>query len=498
MMTLRTLAVFSPMPPEPNGIADYTYHLLQPLSNLFNCAVYTDPLAIAPDGVLVRDPLQSFRYLGEKSNILHQIGNNPGHAFVLRALREWGGVTTLHDMNLHYLYEVMGTTKIDMLRGMMATSPRMGAAYAKHWHQSNVKSSANYSLFDMLDEVISLSSAVVVHSQFAKRRLRLLYGHAKTQHVVVIPHLVLSREPDNEEADRSELNVPTNVPLLVTSGFATAAKRFDWLIAALDEIARTGTEFFWVHAGKERVEEFALSQLVAKYPAVESRSRITGYLEEKDLDSYIGLSDILVNLRFPSVGENSGTLTRAMGAGKCCVVSDTASYGDLPRDTVVHVPYFEPIPRLIEILRGLLNNKDARSAIGDAARRLVRTAWAPEVVAASYSEVIEQKSEVRPGRALQRKQMLRKRTALKVMLSAETTQMDILKLLERNSGDIEIAFEVSSIDKLTELTLCNLPFGDLLPPAFAVRSFRVETSPRQRGDAIDNVPVILRLRGRLQ
>ena len=42
---------------------------------------------------------------------------------------------------------------------------------------------------------------------------------------------------------------------------------------------------------------------------------VTGYLGEADLDGYILASDILVNLRFPSVGESSGTLARAFAAG---------------------------------------------------------------------------------------------------------------------------------------------------------------------------------------
>ena len=63
----------------------------------------------------------------------------------------------------------------------------------------------------------------------------------------------------------------------------------------------------------------------------------TGYVE--DLDPYYDQVDRIVNLRYPSAGETSGTLIRAFAAGKPVAVSDYAQFAELPDDCVVKIPF---------------------------------------------------------------------------------------------------------------------------------------------------------------
>ena len=50
---------------------------------------------------------------------------------------------------------------------------------------------------------------------------------------------------------------------------------------------------------------------------------------------YLAACDIVLNLRYPTVGENSGTLMRALGLGKAVVVSDVGSFSEFPDE---HLP----------------------------------------------------------------------------------------------------------------------------------------------------------------
>jgi len=45
---------------------------------------------------------------------------------------------------------------------------------------------------------------------------------------------------------------------------------------------------------------------------------------------FVAASDIVLNLRYPTVGENSGTLMRALGLGKAVIVSEVGSFSELP------------------------------------------------------------------------------------------------------------------------------------------------------------------------
>jgi hypothetical protein len=382
-----------------------------------------------------------------------------------------------------------------MLRLMTATSARLGAVYGRHWQKLDMKTSANYALFDMLDDVLSASSAVIVHSKFAKRRLTTLYGPERSEKVVVIPHLSLPVVVTGGIDLRGRINAPYDVPLIVTAGFATFAKRFDWLVAALNELCLREVEFFWLHAGKERPEEYALSELLNQYPAVKARSRITGYLSEQDLNACIMACDVLVNLRFPSVGESSGTLARAMTAGKCCVVSDTAAYAELPQTAVVHTPTIQPVPKLVEALHSLLTDASLRARIGHAARCVSETDWAPEAIASAYQDTLDYAQE-RATSTIQRKATGGPRSSLHIKLTDSTTRANLAQCLQQESGDVEIVFSLASTEELASLSVKEPRFlAEILPDTFILSSVRLEADVEGVNTTDDGVPWQLHVRG---
>jgi glycosyltransferase involved in cell wall biosynthesis len=478
-MLKRELAIFSPIPPEQNGIADYTYHLVSALRREMPCTVYANqPDGMLPKDVPIREPLQAFRHLRQGQPILHQIGNNPGHIFVLQALRQWGGVTTLHDQNLHYLYEVSGASQPMMANNLRATSEKMGAIFAQQWFEEQIKTVANYALFDMLAEVLTLSSAVIVHSRFARNRIRLVYGEDFASQVHVIPHLALPIIATGGKGYTNDvLGIPHAIPLIVTAGFATSAKRFDWLVAALDKIADLGISFFWLHAGKERPEEYDLSGLLDAHPKVKARSRITGYLTETELNECIAACDILINLRFPSVGESSGTLARAMAAGRCCVVNATAAYADLPSDTVMHIPVNDAVRALVDGLSALLSNVDLRMSFGSKARALAQSEWAPEAVARAYADLINIQTS-HPSR-----NHLRRRSGphrFSFPINSYSLREDIRACTSDCQGSIEILLLASSNEQLAQVTL-QRPFlvKEILPSNLELHIVNIERDRSQ-------------------
>lgn len=383
------LSWFTPLPPARNGIADYSGMLLQEIARLMPCICYCEnSLAEAPASVEVRDPTQAFRHLTDQSLILHQIGNNRDHVFVLDALRSFGGVTSLHDLSLLYVHE-LGTSNLAELYGRMQSPARMlGTTYARHWKEAGVKTAANYILFDMVGEVLSRSSSVIVHSQYARRKLMAVHGEEVGAKIAVIPHFAKKIAMSGSRQARREIGIDPDDLLILTSGFATKAKRFDWLVEALGRLREQGHRFRWIHAGEERPAEYALTQAVRRQPSLAECFEVTGYLTDDKLDGYIAASDIVANLRFPSVGESSGTLARAFSAGRCCIVSDTAAYAEIPRDVVVHVPVFETVNALVRALDQLLRDRALREAFGDRARHFARRFLGIETVAKSYVEVL--------------------------------------------------------------------------------------------------------------
>lgn len=384
------LSWFTPLPPARNGIADYAAMLLTEIARTTPCVCYCeDPLAETPAGVEVRDPAQAFRHLTPRSSILHQIGNNRGHVFALEALRRFGGVASLHDLSLLYVHELSAARMTDIFGRMRSPARALGDVYARHWRDGGLKTAANYILFDMLGEILARARRVIVHSEFARRKIAATHGEEAAAKIAVVPHFAKRPATTSRQA-RRELGIDGEDALLLTSGFATKAKRFDWLIEALDQLARTGRRFRWIHAGEERASEYALGKAIQQRPGLAGCCEITGYLSEDNLDRYIAAADIVINLRFPSVGESSGTLARAFSAGRCCIVSDTAAYAEIPRDVVVHTPVFEASGALARALDALITDPALRDLFGQRARQYARSALSIESVARRYLDVLKE------------------------------------------------------------------------------------------------------------
>ncbi|HEV2690209.1 MAG TPA: methyltransferase domain-containing protein, partial [Bryobacteraceae bacterium] len=105
---------------------------------------------------------------------------------------------------------------------------------------------------------------------------------------------------------------------------------------------------------------------------------------------YVAACDIVLNLRFPTVGENSGTLMRALGLGKAVIVSEVGSFSELPAEICLKAPVdASEEDHLFEYLNLLVSRPDLREALGAKAREWVTTECAWPKVARRYAEFLE-------------------------------------------------------------------------------------------------------------
>jgi glycosyltransferase involved in cell wall biosynthesis len=111
------------------------------------------------------------------------------------------------------------------------------------------------------------------------------------------------------------------------------------------------------------------------------------YVPEDRMWSLMAACDVLVNLRYPTMGETSGSVIRAMSLGKPLVVSDVGWFAELPDEAVLKVPVDE---REVEVLAGALElATEHGAALGEAARAHVRREHELGAVADRYVEAIE-------------------------------------------------------------------------------------------------------------
>ena len=104
----------------------------------------------------------------------------------------------------------------------------------------------------------------------------------------------------------------------------------------------------------------------------------------------MGACDIVLNLRYPTVGESSGTLLRALGLGKAVMVSEVGSFQEFPDDVCLKVPVGPGEEDLIfEYLNLLVSRPDVAQALGARAKDYVARECNWAAVARRYAAFLE-------------------------------------------------------------------------------------------------------------
>lgn len=105
---------------------------------------------------------------------------------------------------------------------------------------------------------------------------------------------------------------------------------------------------------------------------------------------YLAACDIILNLRFPTVGESSGTLLRSLGLGKAVLVSEIGSFAEFPEDVCLKVPVDAREEDLIfEYLNLLVSRPEVSHALGERARDYVAQECNWAAVARQYADFMQ-------------------------------------------------------------------------------------------------------------
>jgi SAM-dependent methyltransferase len=114
--------------------------------------------------------------------------------------------------------------------------------------------------------------------------------------------------------------------------------------------------------------EFPVDQIIRSL-GLREHVRLIGHADIDRFVQLMGACDIVLNLRFPTVGETSGSLQRALGLGKAVIVSDVGSFSELPDDICLKVaPGAGEEDLIFEFLDLLVSNPELAQAMGNCAK----------------------------------------------------------------------------------------------------------------------------------
>jgi glycosyltransferase involved in cell wall biosynthesis len=368
------VAYYSPQPPERSGIADYSALLLPALAERIDVDV-------------VRRGSRRPRRGADIS--LYHIGNDPdAHGWIVEALRRRPGVVVLHDFVLHHLVAGMTLGRGDgggYLDAMQREAGAVGRMLAHGvidellpplWEDR----AADYPL---AREVLAPANGLIVHSDYVERLVR---DSGYRRPVWRIPHPAWSAP-----AEIASAGLPEGRTIIGCYGHLNPAKRLPQLLEAFALLRR-------------RVPEALLLLVGSLSPGLEldhvyDRLGLRGgedvirldYVDEPRLWALLSACEVCVNLRYPTMGETSGIVVRALSLGRPLVVSDVGWFAELPEEAAVKVPVGEgEVPAIADALEVLVRDYELRARMAAAARSLAHGEHRADRVAEAYVAALEE------------------------------------------------------------------------------------------------------------
>ena len=160
-----TVGFFSPLPPAPTGVADYSAALLPLLRGFGTVDVSPEKCDVA----------------------LYHVGNNALHREIYQRALIQPGIAVLHDAVLQHF--LLGTLSADQyLEEFVYNYGESSRAQGRQLWEQRARSGADarYFAHPMLKRIATASRAIIVHNPAAAA---LVHKHAPQTPVVEIPHL---------------------------------------------------------------------------------------------------------------------------------------------------------------------------------------------------------------------------------------------------------------------------------------------------------------------
>lgn len=380
---------FSPLPPARTDIAEYTRRILPALSREAQVVLWTDqthwerdletyaevrtfdPNTFSPECIAdVRRSLDIPPHATD--SVFVNIGNNwLFHAGLLTVAQRVPSVIILHDLVLQeMLLDSVRQGKLNNNGYLNAIEEYYGTivrALAEEALTGNPQARSEILAFPGLELVTSNALGIISHSPIANQFFR--------PKPPVDPLILNLPFPCTQTMTARRLK--SGPARLVQFGHIGPNRRAIEILDVLGSL--TDPIAFRLDIVGQVWDEDLLKRKVETC-GLQGAVHLHGYLPETKLDELISEAHLVFNLRYPTMGEASGSQLRIWSRAGCSVVSDHGWYASLPNDTVLKIPV-EPHAekdRLHHIIRDLNQDRSKFKSVGEAGLEWLRNKHDPD------------------------------------------------------------------------------------------------------------------------
>ncbi len=402
------VAWFSPLPPDPSGIAAYSAEVVPLLHDPVGAidlysesragatgrqsrppAGVTDDAADAaslPNAAATVYSPHDFVWRHRRRPydlIVYQLGNATAHDFMWGYLFRYPGVVVLHDAQVHQ------ARALGLLR---RAEPRF-ADYLAEVHANHPDAPADlgylvaaglggglFRLWPLVSLVLRAARMTAVHSPWLASVLAEAHPDAAIR---AIPMGVKDPEEGLDRAAaraaiRGRHHIPAGAVVIGAYGGVTPEKRVPQLLAVL--ASRLLDVPVHVLLVGQRVAHYDVDADIERL-GLRDRVHVTGFVADDDLPAYLAAADIAWCLRWPSNGETSASWIRCLGVGLPTLTTALAQMSDVPTVPAVArtaetgdavglaIDVVNEIEEIEMAVRDLAMHADRRARLGANARR---------------------------------------------------------------------------------------------------------------------------------
>lgn len=389
------IAYFSPLPPKRTGIAAYSEHLIHEFKKLAEIELFHEGKSDLI-GLPIHDYVMSPSSLAKLTNFdvcIYHIGNNPFfHSSIRDVLIHKPGLVVLHDAVLYFL--VAGRGKGALLRELQASTSNPFSTLEQSFStidevsQNDLLKFEKPELLPLLTSVLNHAKMVLVHSNAALDAV-LKAGYTKEVRLIppsIYPNVLNESRKVNLNETRSSLGVKSDDFLIGSFGFIGPTKRVKNLLLAVRKLSKenNSVKLLVVGVGDE------ITELIQKY-GIGHHVIVAGFVSDSQFQLLFSAVDAVVNLRFPSAGEASGTLLHAFTHAKPCLVTNIAWFAELPDEVVKKISHEESeVEEIVEALSHWIQKPHEAKEMGRAAFAYSKIEMDPKRVARLYFEACEE------------------------------------------------------------------------------------------------------------
>lgn len=375
---------FSPLPPAKTEIANYTKKVLPYLHNLAEITLWTDQ-EIWNEELETYNTVKHYHLdrmpwfeLNQGDINIYHLGNNAQfHHHIWQVSRQSPGIVILHDEKLQDFFYMLSPDKNNYIQYMKECYGEEGEKNGRlflNGHHSMTFMAENYPLTSL-----ALENALAVMSHNRDTYLNLTSTNQWLTGYTPLPYL-------NDYSANFEEKQRKKPYKLIIFGFIGKNRRLDSILTALSQFRNRDSFCLDIYGELwdqdyivSRIEELGLKKLV----------KIYGFVRDEELDSALTKADLAINLRYPTMGEASGSQLRLWSHGLPSLVTSVGWYGSLSPSAVAFVRFDHEIEDIHRHLQGFLDRPDYYRKMGLEGKKILERDHHPELYAKSIVNFAE-------------------------------------------------------------------------------------------------------------